>query len=270
MARSLDSILQELDAGYNPQRQLINDKLNALPGQADAEIKGLEGQQTQAFDQITNGARARGIGFSGIPIQEQAQYTSSSFLPAVARVRSSANEVKSSLLGALNESNLDQRKTAMSVYQAELDRDERARLAAEAAAEQRRAAAAAASGGFDFGSLMGGGAPTAPGAPPKADPFAKVDKQGASNAIIGLLKTNDPARVQATIKAIQASAQRGNAYDKFKLEYLNSLQGNSAYGALIKKANAYKPAPAKPAPAANTFGSAPRGSIMTNMFGGGR
>lgn len=152
MARALDDIIRELDAGYNPGRQLINERLAALPEQAEAEISGLNATKANAFDDITAGARQRGLGFAGIPLAEQAKYTASSFLPAVARVRQSQNDVRTSLLDSLNNANLDQRKTAMSIYQAELDRDER-----RAAEERAAAAARAASAGFDYGSLLGGG-----------------------------------------------------------------------------------------------------------------
>lgn len=129
LARGISDILAELDASYSPQKQAIQQRLDALPAQADAEIAGLQGQQTQAFDDILAGARQRGLGFSGIPLGEQAKYTSNQFLPAVARVRQSQNDVRGGLFDALNNVNLDQRKTAMGVYQQELDRDEASRQA---------------------------------------------------------------------------------------------------------------------------------------------
>lgn len=143
MARELSQILSELDASYNPQRQTINDRLSLLPEQADAEIKGLESQKTQAFDDILAGARNRGMGFSGIPLAEEAKYVSSSFLPAVARVKQSQNETKLSLIDALNNINLSQNQYAQSVRQQELDRDEQIRQFNEQLAAQKAAAAAA-------------------------------------------------------------------------------------------------------------------------------
>lgn len=256
MAQNIDDIIKELDAGYNPQRQSINNRLAQLPGQAEAEIGGLKAQQETSFNDITDGARSRGMGFSGIPIAEQAKYTANSFLPAVARVRQSQNEVSTSLTDAMNGINTEQRNKAFGIRETQLGREQeesqfQRNLSAQRDAENRadaRSRAAAGDGGAGaLSSLFGGGGevPTAP--VNKADPYSKINKQGASNAIVGLLRSKDPARIQATIKAIQASANRGNAYDKFKLEYLNSLQGNSSYGDLIKKANAYKPAK-KPAP----------------------
>jgi len=155
MARGLDEILRELDASYNPQKQSINERIAALPAQADAEIEGLKGQQTQAFDDILSGARSRGLGFSGIPLGEQAKYTSSQFLPAVARVRTSQNENQRSLSDALNSINLDQNKYAQTLRQTELDREQQERQFQQ---QLRASQAAAAMPSFGGGTTGGAGA----------------------------------------------------------------------------------------------------------------
>jgi hypothetical protein len=143
MAQDLNAIISELDAAYNPSRQTINDRINGLQGAESADIAGLEGQKVQAFDDITNGARSKGMGFSGIPIQEQAKYSASSFLPAVAKVKQSYNEGRNSLVDALNNMNIDQRKTAMSIRETQQNRDFEAQQAALARQAQERASAAA-------------------------------------------------------------------------------------------------------------------------------
>jgi hypothetical protein len=141
LAKSLDEILQEIDAGYNPQRQAIQTRLDALPVQADAEIAGLNATKDQAFSDILGGARDRGMGFSGVPLAEQSRYTASTFLPAVARVRQSQNESRQSLFDALNNINLDKTKFGQSLYQAGLDREEQQRQFNAQLEAQRRAAA---------------------------------------------------------------------------------------------------------------------------------
>lgn len=160
MARGLDEILRELDASYSPQRQSIQTRMDALPAQADAEISGLKATQENAFGDILSGARSRGLGFSGIPLGEQAKYTASTFLPAVARVRTAQNESRMSLTDALNNLGLEQNRYAQTLRQSELDRDEQARQFNESLAEQRRQAAAAAKPSFG-GLFDGGGAPQA-------------------------------------------------------------------------------------------------------------
>jgi hypothetical protein len=140
LATSLEQILKEIDAGYNPQRKALQQRLDALPGQAEAEISGLKATQDQAFQDILGGARDRGMGFSGVPIAEQSRYTASQFLPAVARVRQSQNETRMGLFDALNNVNLDQRKFASGLYQQNLDRAEQQRQFDAQLAAQRRAA----------------------------------------------------------------------------------------------------------------------------------
>jgi hypothetical protein len=232
MAQDLSSIISELDAAYNPSRQVINDRINGLQGAQDSDIAGLEGQKVQAFDDITNGARSKGMGFSGIPIQEQAKYTASSFLPAVAKVKQSYNEGRNSLVDALNNMNIDQRKTAMSIRETQQNRDyqaEQDRLTREAAT--RAAAASSAS----LGSILGGGVTPQGGQPAQVDPYAKVDKNNANVTVKRMLSTNDPAKIAKEINAISASASYGNMMDRYKLELLQSLQQNSQYGSLLSK-----------------------------------
>lgn len=217
MARGLDEIIRELDASYNPQRQSINERLNALPAQADAEIKGLEGQQTQAFDSILAGARGRGLGFSGIPIAEQAQYTSSQFLPAVARVRQSQNENRRSLADALNNIGLEQNKFAQSIRQSELDRDwQREQFERQLAAEERARAAAAS-----FSPSFGGNATAAPQSSGKApDPLQQL----AYNDVATRVGNNDDKALISDFLATQNSANRGNAKDKLKIQVYQKLR----------------------------------------------
>lgn len=153
MAQALEDIIKELDASYAPSRQLINQQIDAIPTQADAQVAGLNSQKDQAFNDITDGARSRGIGFSGIPLAEQAKYTSSEFLPAVAKVRQAATDQKTSLLDALNKSSQEQRGQAYSVRESQLNRDQQA---AQFAQEQAAARARAAGTASPLGALFGG------------------------------------------------------------------------------------------------------------------
>lgn len=159
MARSLDAIIQELDAGYNPSRQLINERIAAIPAQADAEVAGLQAQLGQANNDILANAQSRGLGFSGIPVAEQAKYAAGTFAPAVARVRQASTDQKTSLLEALNNTNLEQRKYATSIQQNEFNLDEQRRQFEEAqkAAREAEARSRAAAAGYGGGYLGGGG-----------------------------------------------------------------------------------------------------------------
>jgi hypothetical protein len=238
LARSLDQILTELDAGYAPSRQLINQRLEGLPQQADAEIQGLNAQQGQAFNDILAGARDRGLGFSGIPIQEQAKYTATNFLPAVARVRQAQTDQKTSLFDALNNVNLDQRKTATGIYQTELDRDEQKRQFEQAQAAQERqaaasqAAAARAASASTFNpslGALGGAQPTGAAPQPQVSADYITVRQ--------ILDTGDDNRVRTAInkqtqflsstKATAEAKQRARQ----QLDYFRALLG-TRYAAL--------------------------------------
>lgn len=144
MARSLDAIIQELDAGYNPSRQAINEKVAGLPAQYQAEEKGLQAQEKDYFtNTILGGARERGVAFGGIPEGERAQYGASTYLPALARLKTAQTEQQGSLMESLNSLNREQRGQASGIYQGELNRDEQIRQFNESLAAQERQAKAA-------------------------------------------------------------------------------------------------------------------------------
>jgi hypothetical protein len=151
MARALEQILQELNSVYNPQRDVYNKQITALPGQQEGELKGLEAAKTDSFGQIVQGANRRGVAFGGIPLGEQAQYLGSTYLPAVANLKNRFQQQRFNLQDALAQIGISQRKDAYSIYNDELARDE--------AAAARRAASAGGSG--VFGGF--GGAPTGGG-----------------------------------------------------------------------------------------------------------
>ncbi len=189
--------MQSLDAGYNPQRQSINQQIDRLPSQAAAQTAGLQAQQTTAFDSITNQARDRGMGFSGIPLQEQAKYTADNYLPAVAKVQESQNNAKTSLTDALNGVNLQQRTQAYGQQNDQLNREESARQfdAQQAAALARQNAANSGSSDSLAGLFGGGDTPATAdpnaGAAPAASPMANVTKR--SNNSYGFTNHNGQA-----------------------------------------------------------------------------
>lgn len=164
--------MKEIGSTYAADRNLLNSQLKALPSQAEAQIKGLDAKLAVANDNILQGARGRGLGFSGIPIAEQAQYAATEYAPAVAGVRKSQNDQRSSILSSLNGLARDQRSQAESIFQADRQFSEQKRQfdlqmaeqRAQRAAQERAARAAAyqASAGDYLGALMGGGGGNAP------------------------------------------------------------------------------------------------------------
>lgn len=149
MARTLDQIVAELNPTYQPQVDSLRQRQSAIPGQIEAEEKGLAAKQETAFGDILSGARRRGLGFSGIPLAEQAKYTSTEYLPALARLRQSGNEQKQSLEDAIL--GIYERRNTMAnqLRQGELDRDWQREQFERQLAESRRQAAASAGNGFN-------------------------------------------------------------------------------------------------------------------------
>lgn len=172
MARALEAILQELDSVYNPQKDVYNQQINALPGQQQAELGGLDAAKNDSFQQIVQGANRRGVAFGGIPLEEQARYLGSTYMPAVANLKGRFQGQKSDLQLRLAELAAQQRKDAYDIYNSEVAND-----------NARAAASAASSGGFSpslgksGGSVLGTQASY--GYSKKADGgFAFVDPNG--------------------------------------------------------------------------------------------
>nr|MBA3679487.1 hypothetical protein [Candidatus Saccharibacteria bacterium] len=163
MARALSEILTELNSVYNPQRQrqndLYNQSINDTNPMEQADLGGLEAAKTSSFKQIDTGANRRGMLFSGVPLAEQAQYVGQSYLPGVANLKNRYAEIrgnlKSSLVSALGNLDVEQNKYGRDIYGQEVARDqEAARLAEERrqfderlAASQRADAASRGGGG---------------------------------------------------------------------------------------------------------------------------
>lgn len=163
MARAIEQIVQELETAYAPQRQAVQERMNQLPGYYQAQREGADVARTNAFADITRQANARGVVYSGAPIQEQQRYVGERYLPALAQLSGQEGEQRFNLQQALNQLGERQLTYAQGIRQKEMELDEArrqfdAQMAAQREAEARAAAAAAkAAAGFNLGG--GGGAP---------------------------------------------------------------------------------------------------------------
>lgn len=138
MARTIQQIQQELDSVYAPQRQQVQQQIDAMPAYYAAQSAGLDQAKTNAFSDITAGANARGMVYSGMPIKEQATYVGTKYLPALAGLQQQQNTQKSNLLQTLNQIREKQMSQAQSLQQQELNREEQARQAEAARQQQER------------------------------------------------------------------------------------------------------------------------------------
>lgn len=228
MARQLEEIIQELDAGYNPSRQLIDQKINSLAPAAESEIAGLKAQEQDYFtNTILGGARERGLGFSGIPESERARYGATQFLPAVARVREAQNTSRNSLLESLNALTREQRDRASGIREGELNRDEQMRQFNEQLAaqerERQRAAAGARSGGGGGGFSLGG--PRLPAASAaKGGGATNPIQQAAYNDVQTRVDAQSDQELRSDYLATATSAKYGNQRDAWKLKIYRQIR----------------------------------------------
>lgn len=163
MAREIQQIMQELETAYAPQRQAVQERMNQLPGFYEAQRGGVETARTNAYQDITRQANARGMVYSGAPIQEQQRYTGERYLPALAQLSGQEGEQRFGLQQALNQLGERQLTYAQQIRSKEQELDEERRrfdlqIQAEREAELRAAKAAArggGGGGLNLNSLLG-------------------------------------------------------------------------------------------------------------------
>jgi len=171
IAQALADILATLDPVYNPQSAVLQGQLDALPGQQAADKAGLDATKNNAFSSIASDANAKGMAYSGLPIDEQAKYTGGTYLPAVANLSNTYASKSAGLQTSLAQVKTDEMKQAYTTQQQQQAADDARAIADRAAA----AAKAAANPGLSWG---GGGnaAPAAVNPIDAATGYAKVAK----------------------------------------------------------------------------------------------
>lgn len=159
VVRDLNQLIGEIGAAYAPQKELINKQIAETDQSGMAQRAGLAAQQKQTFGQIEQGAQNKGMYFSGFSPDAQAKYTATTYLPALANLESSINQVKAGLYGKTAELDSQTRTQAFNVREGDVAAQrawqqnqeqmafqaEQARLAREAEARQQAANRAAQS-----------------------------------------------------------------------------------------------------------------------------
>lgn len=210
MPRSLDQILAEVTSKSDPQRQLVLGQISQLPTQQAADESALDAKKTQAYDEILGGARQRGLGFSGIPLAEQAKYNATDYAPALANLKSTYGGRKATLESALTDIGKTDYSTAYDIFNKDRTFEEQQR---QFNAQQSAAQA------NPFAGLFGNGGG---GSQPPVQSQVNDQTQTAYNDVQSLL-TKGAARIQQEYNAIKRSAGYGNAYDNIKLQLIESL-----------------------------------------------
>lgn len=113
--QTLDQLMQATNGIYDPTRQNITKQIGQAGEQGAADEQALYGQQNAAFKNIAQMASNKGMLFSGFTPDQQAQYNSTKFMPAMAQLRGKVQDNIARLQSALLGIDSDQRKQAMSM-----------------------------------------------------------------------------------------------------------------------------------------------------------
>lgn len=113
--QSIEQIINDLNPAYQGQINVLNERRAQIPGMFNAQRTGLDAAKVQGFNQINNQATGRGMSFSGIPLDEQATYLSTKYLPGMQQLAQQENEQRSSLDEALARIDSERRTRAMDV-----------------------------------------------------------------------------------------------------------------------------------------------------------
>lgn len=135
--RTLEQIISELNPTFQAQTSAIQQQQSLIPQQIQSQEQALNAQKDVAYEDIVSGARRRGLGFSGIPLGEQAKYAATQYAPALAGLRQQGQQQALTLQQALLGINERRDTLAQQIYQTEQDRA----FQASEAEKSRRAAA---------------------------------------------------------------------------------------------------------------------------------
>lgn len=227
-------MLSELGSVYDPQINSVRQQQALIPQQTNADLQAADALRVQANDDILGGARRRGIGFSGIPLGEQARYNATVYAPQVLRVKNDAQNRAMSLEDMILGINERKNTLGQQLRQQDVDNDyrnqvfefEKQKFGEQMAEQRRQAAAAAAASRSNLGGLLSGaraGAQTRPNSgqvtPSQADQmlFNQMFLKGDGSQWGDKELVSD---YNATLK----SARYGNARDKQKIQYYHSFR----------------------------------------------
>lgn len=112
---SYQSAYNSLGSTFDPQTKVVNSQLAALPGQEATQMSSLQQAQANAFKDITSQSNSRGMLFSGFSPANQAIYTGTKYLPAVANLKTSIQNSTNQYQGQLATINADRRNAATTI-----------------------------------------------------------------------------------------------------------------------------------------------------------
>ncbi len=118
--RDLNALVGEIGQAYQPQYQTIDNDVAFNEKSGVAATAGLQAQQQQAFGGIEQAAQNKGMFFSGFSPSEQANYTSTVYLPKLAELNQTIAQTRNQLLGRKAELDTDIRNKAFATRESDL------------------------------------------------------------------------------------------------------------------------------------------------------
>ncbi len=97
--RELNTLIAQQNESLKPQFGLIDEGIAANEASGAAQKAGLDATQVKAFKGIEQAAQNKKMFFSGFSPNEQAEYTASTYLPAVAALQQTIASARGQLLG---------------------------------------------------------------------------------------------------------------------------------------------------------------------------
>lgn len=111
--QTIAQAMKELNPAYAESKAIVGKQQAGLGAKYDAQRAGITAERGEGFNVINNQATARGGSFSGIPVEEQARYLSTKFLPGMQQANYQQNEEGLAMQGQLAEINKQQRLGAV-------------------------------------------------------------------------------------------------------------------------------------------------------------
>lgn len=119
--QALPDILASLEPAFAQTRNLYNTQKAGVAGQTQSSKMALDAKKVKGFNNINDQAAARGVSFGGIPLNEQAEYLSTEYLPGMQRIDEQATQRTDALSLALAQLEQDKYKTGLSTQQRQQD-----------------------------------------------------------------------------------------------------------------------------------------------------
>lgn len=142
--QDINALIAQYKQAFQPQQDVLDQQVQANDQSGTAAEAGLNAKKTQEFGNIEQAASDKGMAFSGFSPDQQAKYTGTTFLPALAGLQSAIANTRLGLLGKKADLNAtansqaldtnakeksayeqwvaDQEKMAFQAHQADLDR----------------------------------------------------------------------------------------------------------------------------------------------------